>query len=142
MSEANKAVVRRLFEAFNAGNLSVADEVLSSNFVYREPTVGERRGVQGYKDVVTTYRTAFPDARMIIDEQVATGDTVVTRWTATGTHNGNLFGIAPTGRRITCTGVLITHLQNGKIVEEFEVYDTLGMMRQLGVVTGAIGKAA
>jgi steroid delta-isomerase-like uncharacterized protein len=142
MSETNKAVVRRLFEAFNTGNLSVADEVLANNFVHREPTIGERRGPQGYKEIVTTYRTAFPDARMIIDEQIATGDTVVTRWTATGTHKGNLFGIPPTGRQVTCAGVLISHLQNGKVVEEFEIYDTLGMMRQLGVVTAAIGKAA
>jgi len=142
MSETNKAVVRRLIEAMNTGNLSIVDELVSNNFVYHEPTLGERRGRQGSKDVINTYRTAFPDAKVTIDEQIADGDTVVTRWTATGTHTGILLGLAPTGRRVTCTGILISHLQNGKVVEEFENYDTLGMMRQLGVVTAAIGKAA
>jgi steroid delta-isomerase-like uncharacterized protein len=142
MSETNKAVVRRIFEAFNAGNISLYDELVAVNFVYHEPLVGERRGLQGAKDVANTYRTAFPDAKLTIDEQIATGDTVVTRWTATGTHKGVLLGMAPTGRRVTCTGILISHLQNGKIVEEFENFDTLGMLRQIGAVPAALGKAA
>jgi steroid delta-isomerase-like uncharacterized protein len=142
MSETNKAVVRRIFEAFNAGNISLYDELVAVNFVYHEPMVGERRGLQGAKEVATTYRTAFPDARLVIDEQIATGDTVVTRWTATGTHKGLLLGIPPTGRRVTCTGILISHLQNGKIVEEFENFDTLGLLRQIGAVPAALGQAA
>jgi steroid delta-isomerase-like uncharacterized protein len=142
MSETNKEVVRRLFEGFNTGNPSVIDEVVSNNFVYHEPTLGERRGRQGSKEIMTTYRTAFPDAKITINEQFADGDTVVTRWTATGTHNGVLFGIAPTGRHVTCDGILITRFQNGKVAEEYEVFDTLGMMRQIGVVSSALGKAA
>jgi steroid delta-isomerase-like uncharacterized protein len=142
MSETNKAVVRRIFEAFNTGNLSVIDEIVSNDYVYHEPTLGERRGRQGAKDVLTTYRTAFPDGKITVHEQFADGDTVVTRWTATGTHNGNLLGIAPTGRPVTCTGIVITKLHNGKIVEDHENLDTLGMMRQIGVVPAAIGKAA
>src|SRR5690349_23214378 len=129
MSETNKAVVRRLFEAFNTGNFSVVDELVSPNFVYREPTLGERRGIQGSKEIMTTYRTAFPDAKITTDEQFADGDTVVTRWTATGTHNGNFVGVAGTGRRVTCTGILISRIQNGKVVEEHESMDTLGMLR-------------
>lgn len=142
MSDTNKAVVRRLIEAFNAGNLSVIDELIANNYVYREPMVGERRGPQGSKEITNTYRTAFPDAKMTIDEQIVSGDTVVTRWTGTGTQTGPLLGLAPTGRRITVTGIRISHLQNGKVVEDFENYDTLGMMRQLGVVPAAVGKAA
>ena len=142
MSETNKAVVRRLIEAFNTGNIALLDELVSTNYVYHEPTVGERRGVQGSKDIINTYRTAYPDARLTIDEQFADGDTVVTRWTATGTHNGTLFGIAPTGRRVTCTGILISRVQNGKIVEEHESVDMLGMLRQIGVLPAALGKAA
>jgi steroid delta-isomerase-like uncharacterized protein len=142
MSDTNKAVVRRLIEAFNTGNLSVIDELVTNNYVYREPTVGERHDRHGSKDVINTYRTAFSDAKMTIDEQIADGDTVVTRWSGTGTHNGPLFGIPATGRHVTITGIRITHLQNGKVVEDIENYDTLGMMRQLGVVPAAVGKAA
>ena len=142
MSETNKAVVRRLYEAFNTGNLSVYDELVGTNFVYREPMLGERRGVAGAKEIVNTYRTAFPDAKITINEQFADGDVVVTRWTATGTHNGKLLNIGPTGKRVTCTGILISRLQNGKVVEEFENFDTLGMLRQIGAVPTAIGKAA
>jgi steroid delta-isomerase-like uncharacterized protein len=142
MSETNKAVVRRLIEAFNTGDLAVIDELIANNYVYREPMVGERHGRQGSKDITNTYRTAFPDARMSIDEQIVVGDTVVTRWSGTGTQTGPLLGLPPTGRRVTITGIRISHLQNGKVVEDFENYDTLGMMRQLGVVPAAVGKAA
>jgi steroid delta-isomerase-like uncharacterized protein len=142
MSETNKAVVRRLIETFNTGNLTVLDQIVSNNYVYHEPTVGERRGIQGSKDIMNTYRTAFPDSKLTIDEQVADGDTVVTRFTATGTHTGPLFGVPPSGKRVTCTGIVISHLQNGKIVEEFESVDMLGLLRQIGVVSAALGKAA
>jgi steroid delta-isomerase-like uncharacterized protein len=142
MSDTNKAVVRRLIEAFNAGDLSVIDELVASNYVYREPMIGERHGRQGSKDITNTYRTGFPDAKMTIDEQIAVGDTVVTRWTGTGTHTGPLLGLPPTGRRVTVTGIRISHLRDGKVIEDFENYDTLGMMRQLGVIPAAVGKAA
>jgi predicted ester cyclase len=92
--------------------------------------------------VINTYRGAFPDSNITIHEQIADGDTVVTRWTATGTHTGTLFGIAPTGRRVTCTGMVISHFKNGKVIEEFESYDSLGLMRQIGVLPAALGKAA
>ena len=100
MSDTNKALVRRLIdETVNKGNFSVADESVSTDYVYREPTVGEKRGRTGYRELITLYRTAFPDLRLTVDEQIAEGNTVVTRWTAQGTHRGELFGTAPTGKQ-------------------------------------------
>jgi steroid delta-isomerase-like uncharacterized protein len=141
MSEANKIVIRRLFEAFNTGDLSQIDELVAPNYIYHEPTIGERRGREGVRDVMTTFRAAFPDVKITVDQQIAEGDIVVTRWTSRGTHRGPLFGISPTGRHVTVTGILISRIHNGKVLEEDEVADTLGMMRQLGAIP-AMGQAA
>lgn len=142
MSEANKLLVRRLIEdVFNEGNLGLIDELVASDYVYREPTVGEKRGREGCKQIMTLYRTAFPDATLTIDDQIAERDTVVTRWTARGTHRGEFMGIKPTNKKATIQGVIITRIANGKIAEEFETYDALGLLRQIGV-SPAVGKAA
>jgi steroid delta-isomerase-like uncharacterized protein len=139
----NKQLARRLIEeGFNKGNTAVVDELVAENYVYREPTVGERKGPRGFKELMTMYRTAFPDARMTVKKQVAEGDTIVTHWTGTGTHRGELMGIAPTGKHVTVEGVSIVRVANGKVVEEFEAYDALGMMRQLGAVASAPKVAA
>jgi steroid delta-isomerase-like uncharacterized protein len=143
MSETNKALIRRLFEeAVNKGNFNVVDESLSTDYVYREPVVGERRGRAGSRELITMYRNAFPDIKITIDEQIAEGDTVVTRWTGIGTHRGELFGVPPTGKTIRVQGVLVSRIVNGKVVEENEMYDALGMLQQLGAVPAATPKAA
>ncbi len=90
------------------------DELVSTDYVYREPTVGEKRGRTGLHELVTTYRTAFPDLKMTIEEQLSEGDKVVTRWTATGTHRGELFGTAPTGKQVRVQGILVTRITKGK----------------------------
>jgi predicted ester cyclase len=79
-------------------------------------------------------RAAFPDLHQTIEEQIAEGDKVAYRWTARGTHLGELMGIAPTGNRVMFTGISIAHLAEGKIEEIWENYDALGMMQQLGVI--------
>ena len=144
MSEANKSLVRRwIEEAINKGNLSVVDEIVPPEYVYREPTVGERRGKEAARELITMYRNAFPDIKLTIEEQIAEGDKVVTRTTGTGTHRGELFGTAPTGKRVSgVAGICVTRIANGKVVEDNWVYDALGMMRQLGVVAAPIAKAA
>lgn len=144
MSEANKSLVRRLIEeAINKGNLKVADEILSTEYVYREPMAGEKHGKTGFQEMVTVYRNAFPDIKLTIEEQIAEGDKVVTRTTGAGTHRGELFGTAPTGKRVSgVLGVVVTRIANGKVVEDNWVYDALGMMRQLGAVPAVVAKAA
>ena len=80
------------------------------------------------------YRGAFPDSHVTFEELIASGDTVVGRWTATGTHTGQLPGVAPTSKRIAIGGITIYRIAEGKIVEAWEQLDMLGMWQQLGVV--------
>lgn len=135
MSEENKALVRRFVEVFNQGNLSAIDEIIAPNYVRYDPASPDGiRGSEGIKQFVTTYRTAIPDIHITTEEQIAEGDKVVTRWTGHGTHKAALMGIPPTGKQATVTGITITHIANGKIVEEWINWDTLGMLQQLGVV--------
>ena len=101
--------------------------------VYRGPAVGELRG-EAYKQFLTQVLAAFPDGRWTVEDQVAEGDKVATRWSFTGIHRGNLMGIAPTGNQVKTSGVMIDRIVGGKIAEEWEEYDALGMMQQLGAV--------
>ncbi|MDA2924021.1 ester cyclase [Acidobacteria bacterium AH-259-L09] len=135
MSEENKAVIRRLFnEAINQGNLSVVDEIMVSNCVWHDPANPDVKGPEGFKQVITKYRTAFPDLRETIEDIFAEGDKVVARYTWSATHEGDLEGIAPTGKHTTGTGILISHFSGGKVVEGWWNWDALGLMQQLGVV--------
>jgi steroid delta-isomerase-like uncharacterized protein len=78
--------------------------------------------------------SAFPDLKLMVEDQIAEGDKVVTRWSATGTHQGELLGIPPTGKQTTATGITIDRIQGGKIVETWTHWDNLGLLQQLGVV--------
>lgn len=131
-SEQNKTIVRRLFEEPWKGNLSVVDELTASEYVGHDPAFPEPvRGPEGVKEFVSTYLVAFPDARITVDEQLAEGDLVATRWSARGTHEGELMDLEPTGKKVTVTGLTISRLEGGKIVEEFQNWDFAGMLRQI-----------
>jgi len=95
MSE-NKAVIRRLYnEVMNKGNLSILEEHIAPSFVNHAAPPGTQPGIEGVKQIVTMYRTAFPDLRVTADEVIAEGDKVATRWTMHGTHRGEFMGIPP-----------------------------------------------
>jgi steroid delta-isomerase-like uncharacterized protein len=137
MSEENKALVRRYFEEiWDKGNLDLIDELFTTNFVRHGPTTteGEVRGLEGFKSLVSMYRSAIPDLRVPIEDLVAEGDRVVTRWTARGTHQGELMGNAPTGNQASVTGITIDRISGSKIEEEWIDYDTLSLMQQIGAV--------
>ena len=137
MSEENEALVRRYFEEiWDKGNLELIDELFTTNFVRHGPTAteGEVRGLEGFKGVVGMYRTAFPDLRVPIEDLIAEGDRVVSRWTARGTHQGELMGIAPTGNQASVTGMIVDRISGGRIEEEWVDYDTLHLMQQIGAV--------
>jgi steroid delta-isomerase-like uncharacterized protein len=137
MSEQNKALSRRFMdEVWNKGNLAVIDELVAPGATFYDPSVpgGKFSGPAGMKQFVQIYRGAFPDLRLTVNDQIAEGDQVSTRWTATGTHKGELMGIAPTNKVGTITGVDIERYQNGKVVEGWANYDMLGLLQQLGVV--------
>lgn len=134
-AEENKAMVRRFVEeAFNKGNLDVADEVYAPSFTHHGPADPEERTPEGVKQFVGIYRDAFPDLDTTVEDVISEGDTVVYRWTARGTHQGDLMGVAPTGNGVTITGITIERFSGGRIVEEWNNFDRLGMMQQLGVV--------
>jgi steroid delta-isomerase-like uncharacterized protein len=137
MSEENKALVRRYFEEiWDEGNLDAIDELFTTNFVRHGPsgTEGEVRSLEEFKAVVNMYRSAFPDLQVSIEDLVAEGDRVVSRWRTRGTHEGELMGNAPTGNQASITGILIDHISGGKIEEEWVDYDTLHLMQQIGAV--------
>ncbi len=133
-AEENKAVVRRYIEeAFNQGNLDVVDEVIATDGVHHANVWDEPlRGPDERRQAVARWRNAFPDLRMTLDELIAEGEKVSYRWTARGTHQGEFLGIAPTGKQMTTTGIVIERLTNGKFTEGWTSSDTLGLMRQLG----------
>ncbi len=136
MSAANKALARRLVEeAFNQGRLDVTEELVASDYVGHDPSLPEEvRGPAGVKEVIAGYRAAFPDIQVTIEDQIAEGDLVVTRWRATGTHQGELMGMPATGKQATVTGITIDLIADGRIVESWDNWDTLGMMQQLGAI--------
>jgi steroid delta-isomerase-like uncharacterized protein len=136
MSADNKAAVRRFIgQAFNAGDLAVVDELVAPDYVlHADPEV---RGTEGIKRFISTYREAFPDYACSIDDQVAEGDKVVTRWTVRGTYEGHLMGIPPTGKQVIMPGVVVDRLINGRLVETWIQTDALAMLQQLGVVPAA-----
>jgi steroid delta-isomerase-like uncharacterized protein len=136
LPEENKAIARRADEElFDRGNLEVADELFAPDFVYHDPASGQDwHGLESVKKYASMLRAAFPDLRYTVEDQVAEGEKVVTRYVASGTHRGEIMGIAPTGNRVQITGISITRIEDGKIVEIWENYDALGMMRRLRVI--------
>ena len=142
MSEENKALIQRFVEeAFNKGNLDVADEIYASRFISHEPGGPVDRHPEYVKNFVNMYRSAFPDGHTTIEDVVAEGDEVAYRWTYRGTHRGELMGIPPTGQDVTITGMTIDRISGGKIEAEWNNFDQLGMLQQLGVVP-APGRAS
>jgi len=140
MSEENKAKARRLMEeAFGQGKTELIDDLLNPNFVCYDPNseAGEVRGADTIKEEIGWFRGAFPDLTYTIEDQIAEGDKVVTRWTARGTHQGEFFGVEPTGKRLEMSGIQIDRFEGEKMVEEWPEYDLLGAMQQLGAVPEA-----
>ena len=138
MSEENKAIARRaLEEIFSAqGDLDVADELIAPNYIGHDPVSPEDvHGPEGVKEFASMYRNAFPDVQMSVEDQIAEGDMVVTRWIASGTHQGDFMGIAPSGNRVTVSGTSIERIVEGQIEETWDNYDALGMMQQIGAVS-------
>jgi steroid delta-isomerase-like uncharacterized protein len=130
----NKAIARYLTEeVFNKGNLEAVDEVISSDFTHHDPNTREfSSGPMGYKKFIQSYRKAFPDLEITIEQQISEGDLVVDRWKGRGTHQGELMGMAPTGKQVSITGMTIHRIVAGKIVETWNNFDSLSMVQQLG----------
>lgn len=134
-AEDNKTIVRRLLEEPWTGNFDIIDEYVDTSYVGYDPSQPEPlRGPQAVKEFVQMFLNAYSDGRITVDQQFGEGDMVATRWTGRGTQDGELMGIAPTEKQVTVPGITISKLKNGKVVEEWSNWDTLGMLQQLGAV--------
>ncbi len=117
----------------------MVDELVSTGFVNHDPAIPESTvGPDAAKASIEGYRTAFPDLRITVEDQIAENDRVVTRWSAKGTHQGELLGIPATGKQSTVTGITIDLVVDGRIAESWTNWDTLGMLQQLGVVPALV----
>jgi steroid delta-isomerase-like uncharacterized protein len=122
-------------KAWNGGDLDVIDELFSEDYVGHDaPNPEPVRGTEGMKNFLRMYHAAMSDAHITLDDVIVGGDRVVTRWTGTGTHDGDLMGIPPTGSSVRFTGIRIFRVADGKIVEGWVNWDVFGLMKQLGQI--------
>ena len=134
-TEENKAIFRRYVEKVgNEGNLELADEIFSRYLAHQPDGSVLERGPEDVKRFMGEFRSAFPDFHTTIEDQIAERDEVVTRWRMRGTHRGEFRGIAPSGKELDITGIGIFRFSDGKVVESWDNFDQLGMLRQLGAI--------
>jgi steroid delta-isomerase-like uncharacterized protein len=135
--ESNIQVVRRFFEVGpSSGDLATADSLLASEFSLHTPLPTPGPGIEAMNNVITTCRAAFHGLHVTIDDMMADGDKVTCRFTARGTHLGEFMGVPPTGKEIAMTGIEIFRLHDGKIAELWGEANLMGLMMQLGILSG------
>jgi steroid delta-isomerase-like uncharacterized protein len=132
--ETNKAILQHLPEAVNKQDLAALDEIVATNVVFHDRVMGDIIGIEGFKQFLTMYLAAFPDLQITLEDLIAEEDKVAIRYVGTGTHEGELMGIPPTGVHGTTPGIEIYRLADGKIVEVWSVMDNLGLLQRLGVI--------
>jgi steroid delta-isomerase-like uncharacterized protein len=135
-TEENKALFRRAYEELlNGGNLDVAEELVAPDFFNHEAPPGQNSGPESMRGLTKMLRTAFPDLHFEIEELIAEGATLAGRLTMSGTHQGPLMGMPPTGRSMQQAHMHFVRFRDGLAVEQWAVRDDLAMMQQLGVIT-------
>ena len=136
MSAQNKALTRRVFEElFSQNRLDVVDELFAADYHDHDPVNEEdTRGPDGVREEIGSYIAGSSDAKFTVEDQIAEGDRVVTRWVARGTHDGELFGVEATGNTFEVHGITIHRVAGGRIQEGWWNWDVLGMMRQIGAI--------
>lgn len=134
MLEQYRIITERATELWNTGNLALVDEIHAANFVNHDPARPDVIDLESYKRFIGEVHTSMPDYQVIVQDTIAEGDKVVSRWTGSGTHQGEYVGIPPTGKQATLAGMTIYRFEAGKIAEAWWVYDSLGVMQQLGVI--------
>ena len=133
--EENKAVVRRFWGVWEEGNIDLVDELLAPDYLNHTPASPDQpTGPEGVKGLVAMFRSAIPDLRVVVEDMIAEGEKVAVRYTLEGTHEGELFGVPPTGRRLSIKSIAVERVSEGTIREHWRVTDSLDMMQQLGVI--------
>jgi len=134
VEEQNKVLLSRMWEMWNKGNFEAWKQMHADEYVYYSPSNStEVLSREETIEMGKAFFRSFPDATTSIEECIAAGDKVITRWILRGTHKGEFAGIPATGNKVENSGIMITRIENGKVVEDKEDYDTLGMMQQLGM---------
>jgi predicted ester cyclase len=135
MHEQNKELVRLLLEDdISRGDEAVGERIIHPNFVDHTNPPGMQHGLAGHQAIVRLFRVAFPDQWWQIKDLITEGDRVVARTAMRGTHQGDFFGIPPTDRSVTLSGVHVLRIVYGRIVEHWGINDDLGLLQQLGVI--------
>lgn len=133
--DANKVIARRPYEdVINQQNIDAVDEIFAIEHVEHMPPNPDLHGPEGMRAYFESLLAAFPDSHVIIDDQVAAGNMVATRWTIAATHTGDFMGIPATGIHETTTGVCLFHIEDGMAIEDWTYADFLGLMQQLGAI--------
>lgn len=142
MSAENTAIVRRFYDqVWIKRNLEVINELVSPSHALQGPNIsGSSIGPEAYKRQVLRFLEGYPDLRWTIEDTIADNNKVVACWNIAGTHQGNFMGVSATGKKISVDGVTIHQITGGKIMDSHSIWDTLGMMQQLGAVP-PMGKA-
>jgi steroid delta-isomerase-like uncharacterized protein len=131
----NAAIVRQFIdEILNKGDVEGAGRFVWEDVVEQVPFPGQGPGLAGLQDVLRAMRAAFPDLHWSVEEQLADGDRVLTRFVWTGTHRGAFLGLPATDRRVSVWGMVIDRLVEGRIKDTRILIDTLGLMTQLGAL--------
>ena len=137
MSAENEAIVHRYFEELcNQRKLDLADEIIARDFVSHTPNSPPASGPEGVKALVAVYQDAL-DGQWDVQEMLSVDDRVVTRWVGRGRHVGEINGIPPTQKEIAVDAITVHRIADGRIVEDWTVWDTLGMLQQMGAVPAA-----
>ena len=133
----NKEVTRRFSaEVWGEGNADLADELIAADVIEHTPFPAQTPGLAGHKQVLTLFRSAFPDLTVVVEDVAADGDLTSLRWNGTGTHKGALMGIPPTGKTVHITGMDMLRFEDGKIKERWAEVNAFSLMQQLGVIPG------
>ena len=133
--EINAAALSKFAEAVNTGNYALFSDVVATDCVDHDPGPGQAPGPDGYRALFTEMRQAFPDMKVEVAELVADEEAIAFAYTFTGTQNGPLMGIAPTGKKVKIRGLQISKFRGGKMVERWGSSDQLGMLQQIGAST-------
>ena len=135
LAEESKATMRRYLGVFEQGNIEHLDELLAPDYINHSPATPDLpTGPEGVKAVVTMFRSAMPDLRVVVEDMIAEGDKVATRYTLEGTHESELFSVPPTGLHLSIKSITVERVSDGRIRDHWRVTDELGMMQQLGVI--------
>ncbi len=132
----SKTIVRRLYEdVWNKRKLEIVSDLISpSHALHDNNSSGSSVGPEAYRAQIAVFLAAFPDLRFTVEDTVVEKDKVAASWTISGTHKGEFWGVRPTNKKVSMDGITIHHIANGKIIDSYISSDTVGLMRQLGLV--------